>query len=303
MTKTSETVVFFGSGPVAAASLKYLVEHLAIEAVITKAVPLHHKEAAPVEVLAKDRNLPIFFANTRAELDSVIQKQRFHSRAGLIVDYGVIVSKQTIAAFKLGIINSHFSLLPKWRGADPITFAILNGEKETGVSLMLIVEALDEGPLLAQEKLPLPPDITTPKLTEELITLSNRMLIKYVPRYFSGRLKPLAQPNEPVSYSRKLTKDDGVIDWNQPADKIEREIRAFIDWPKSRTELAGKEVIITNARVVPLQGIPGEPYVYKGKLVVFTGKDALEIDRLKPAGKTEMTAKAFLAGYGKKLKA
>src|SRR5262249_45964550 len=156
--------------------------------------------------------------------------------------FGIIVSQKTIDYFPLGIINSHFSLLPQWRGADPITFSILSGQKQTGVSLMLLVAAMDEGPLLSQGVYDIEPDETTPSLTDSLIKLSHALLVDALPRYAAGDITARSQevvaqmmgiPTEP-SYSRKLTKEDGIIDWKKPAEQIEREIRAFADWPKSR---------------------------------------------------------------------
>lgn len=299
MKKMSNTIVFFGSGPVAAVSLLFLANHFPIEAVITKAMPAHHKEAAPVEEIAKNRRLPIFFANTKQELDELMRSHTFHSLLGVLVDYGVIVSKNVIGVFELGIVNSHFSLLPQWRGADPITFSILSGQPKTGVSLMLIDPTLDTGKLITQKALPIRADDTTPSLTKRLIDLSNQLLAEYLPRYISGKVKPKNQPHPGrATYSRKLTKDDGVIDWSKPAEQIEREIRAYVGWPKSRAVLAGKELIVTKAWAVSGQDSqPGKVEVNGKTLLVHTGKGFLSIERLKPAGKNEMDARAFLAGY------
>ena len=300
MKKTSETIVFFGSGPVAAASLAHLASIFSIEAVVTKARPAHHREAAPVEVLATDKNLPLLFANTKQELDNLLDTSRFTSRIGIIVDFGVIVSQKAIDSFELGIINSHFSLLPEWRGADPITFAILSGQAKTGVSLMLIEPTLDTGKLLTQKSLPITPDETTPTLTEKLVNLSNLLLEEYVPRYVQGEAKPRSQPHpDRATYSRKLTKEDGVIDWAKPAARLEREVRAYIEWPRSRTTLDGKEVIVLSARVVPGEAHqPGAVTVddRRSKITIATSEESLQIDTLQPAGKKAMTAQAFLLG-------
>ena len=292
-----ETVVFFGSGPVAAKSLGFATEHFQIEAVVTKATPAHHKEPAPVEIVANKLGLPLLFANNKSELDLLILKERFKSSFGIIVDYGVIVSQATIDAFDKGIINSHFSLLPRWRGADPISFAILAGDKKTGVSLMLIEPTLDTGKIVVQRNLVIEPHDTTPVLTDKLIALSNEMLARHIPLYLSGDLKPRSQPHpERATYSRKLTKADGTIDWQKPASQIEREIRAFQGWPKSRTVLLNKELIITTAHVSDEQGAPGKVVVQDKRLLVYCGDGALIIDRLKPAGKAEMAVEAFLLG-------
>lgn len=302
-----ETIVFFGSGPVAAASLKFILQNFSVEAVITKKLPPHHKGTAPVEQLARMKSVPIYFANTGRELDEVLDAQKFNSPAGIIVDYGVIVSQKAIEHFRLGIINSHFSLLPKWRGADPITFTILSGDSETGVSIMRIVEDLDEGDLLSQEPLALPDSITAPELIAQLIKLSNQLLARDIPRYLAGELIPYPQPATAPSYSRKLTKADGIIDWTKPAVQIEREIRAFLEWPKSHATLAGKDVIITQAHVAGYEyhafgEVVGKAFpTPEGLLGVATGEGILIIDKLKPAGKNEMSGSAFLAGYGKHL--
>src|SRR5579872_6817577 len=156
MTKTSETVVFFGSGPVAAESLRLLAKNFPIEAVISKPRAEQHKGEVPVLAAAEKLQLPVHTATDRQQLNKLFAKARFKSRVAVLVDFGIIVSQQVIDSFPLGIVNSHFSLLPKWRGADPITFAVLSGDKETGVSLMLLVEKMDEGPLLAQAPLQIP---------------------------------------------------------------------------------------------------------------------------------------------------
>lgn len=290
-------IVFFGSGPVASASLESLAKAFTIESVITKQAPAHHRGSVPVLELTQKLKLPVEFANDKTELDKLIQEKHFKSKVGVIVDYGVIVSRQVIDTFELGIINSHFSLLPEWRGADPITFTILSGQSETGVSLMRIVEELDEGPLIAQQRVKIPQHTTTPELTRSLIDKSNEMLLRYLPEYMAGRIKPYDQPNLPPTYSRKLTKNDGVLDWTKPAVRLEREVRAFIEWPKSRTTLADKDVVVTKSHVVNLSGKPGAVTIDHKQLIVACGEQGLAIDRLKPAGKPEMSIEAFLAGY------
>jgi methionyl-tRNA formyltransferase len=299
MKKTSETIVFFGSGPVAAKSLRLLADNFQIEAVITKPRPPHHKGDVPVLEAARDLKLPVVTAAGGRELDKLLADQPFNSRVGLLIDFGIIVSQKVIDYFPLGIINSHFSLLPEWRGADPITFAILSGQSETGVSLMLLVEAMDEGPLLAFGEYSLTSDITTPELTTALVGLSHALIGNMLPKYLAGEVEPMAQAitGRKVSYSRKLVKDDGLIDWSKPAEEIEREIRAFIEWPKSRTSFDTLEVAITKAKVLDAAGKAGERTIINKRPVIYCGHEALLIERLKPAGKKEMTGEAFLAGY------
>ena len=294
-------MVFFGSGPVAAESLRLLAENFNIEVVVTKPKPTHHRGNFPVLDLVKQLNLPVKTVTNKNELDELISSKPFDSKLGVIIDFGIIVSRKVIDYFPLGIVNSHFSLLPEWRGADPITFSILSGQPKTGVSLMLIDEGLDTGKLLTYKTLPIEPMDTTQSLTDRLIKLSDKLLQDYLPKYVIGSIKPKNQPHpDRATYSRKLTKEDSIIDWNKSAQQIEREIRAYIEWPKSRTKIADKEIIITKAHALPTN-IPNNPIgkfeAVGNALMVECGKGTLCIDRLKPAGKSEMTAMAFLAGY------
>lgn len=301
MKTTSEPIVFFGSGPVAAESLRLLAEDFEIEAVITKPRPAHHHGPVPVLELARELGLKTYTAENRKTLNALFEELRLESRLGILIDFGIIISQAIINYFPLGIINSHFSILPEWRGADPITFSVLSGQESTGVSLMLLVEAMDEGQLLSYGEYELPADITTPRLTHDLIYLSNGLLEGVIPAYLAGDIKlaPQSVTGREVSYSRKLTKEDGMIDWRKPANHLEREIRAYIEWPKSRAQLATVEAIVTQAHVVDASGTPGKTTIIDKQPVVYCGEQALALDRLKPAGKQEMTGQAFLAGYKK----
>ena len=298
MKATSKPIVFFGSGPVAAASLELLAEDFTIEAVITKPRPSHHKGDVPVIRVAESLGLPVHPVTNRRSLDELIDTHPFQSTIGILIDFGIIVSQKAINYFPFGIVNSHFSLLPEWRGADPITFAILSGQRTTGVSLMLLVQAMDEGPLLGYGVYEIVSDETTPHLTDGLIKLSHALLVAIIPDYLEGTIaaQPQTTKIEPT-YSRKITKEDGIINWHKTAEQLDREIRAFQEWPKSKTMLARRDVVITKAHVIDAAGEPGQVAIHNKALIVFCGKKALEIDSLKPAGKQEMTGQAFLAGY------
>lgn len=298
----NESVVFFGSGPVAARSLELLARDVAIEAVITKPATVAEMTAVT------PADTPVHSVSNKQELDQLITSATFKSRVGVLIDFGIIVSPAVIDAFPLGIINSHFSVLPEWRGADPISFAILSGQPKTGVSLMLLDEGMDTGKILVTKTLLIAPDDTTPSLTDKLISLSNSLLGDNLPRYVAGEVTPRQQPHsDRATYSRKLTKEDGIIDWTKSAEILEREIRAYIEWPKSRATVGGKDVIITKAHVGQHQSPDAKP----GDIVIteqtkefgfVTSDGTLWIDELKPAGKKEMPAKAFLAGYGNLLR-
>jgi len=300
-------LVFFGSGPVAAKSLELLSQWAEVEAVVTKPQPPHHKEPFPVLVLAEKLGLKVFTPSSKTELSELFATKPVTSQLGVVIDYGFIINQDVIDYFPLGIVNSHFSLLPEWRGADPISFAILSGQEETGVSLMLIVEKMDEGPLLAQAPLRISDGATTPSLTDELIELSDHTLQEILPLYVEHKIEAAPQDqvaltgHETPSYSRKLTKDDGVLDFHKSAEELEREIRAYIEWPKSHTVIGGKDVIITQAHVIPdtYDERVGHIEVLKEAqtLMINCSRGYLCIDALKPAGKPEMPIAAFLAGY------
>lgn len=302
-------IVFFGSGPVAAKSLELLAKdpNFSIEAIVTKPKPPHHRGSFPVIDLSEKLKLKVYTTSNKQELSKLISDNPFASKLAVLIDFGIIVSQDVIDYFPLGIINSHFSLLPQWRGADPITFAILSDQKTTGVSLMLLTAGMDEGPLLAQTPFDIPDGYTTPQLTESLIELSAESLKQILPLYIEDKIQPADQASVTLSgsreptYSRKLTKDDGILDFNKPAEVLEREIRGFIEWPKSRTQISGIDTIITRAHAVPSNDPelkPGDITALKeGVLMIECAKGYLCIDELKPAGKKAMPIKAFLAGY------
>jgi len=300
--KTS--IVFLGSGPVAAKSLELIQEYFSVEAVITK--PTTEREMSAVA-----NKSPVRTVSTKKELDTLIDSSSFKSKVGVLIDFGIIVSQHTIDSFKKGIVNSHFSLLPELRGADPISFAILEGKQKTGVSLMMLVEAMDEGPLLAQAELELTGKETGPSLTADLIELSAKSLETVLPLWIEGEIDAGTQEDvtllasKKATYTRKLTKSDGVINWSKSATEIDREIRAFIDWPKSRATIGDVECVITEAHVVPTNfGDPGdiEKSLIEDKILAIQAGDGyLCIDGIKPAGKKEMDAVGFLNGYRSRL--
>jgi len=290
--KKSLSLVFFGSGPVASASLRLIAQTFYIEAIITKPTTKKEmKQACP--------KAPVYTASNAQELDALLDKQSLKSKVGVLIDFGIIVSEKSIARFEMGIINSHFSMLPELRGADPISFAILEGKNETGVSLMLLVKEMDEGPVIAQKSVSLEGTETTSILTDTLIDVSYSLLNEYLQKYASGEIAPVAQDTSTsASYTRKLVKADGIVDWTKDATEIEREIRAFDAWPKSKTKLGEIEAAITSARVIEKAGPAGKVFLLdNNSLGVYCGKDALKITSLHPAGKKQMDSQAFLAGY------
>lgn len=302
--KMLNSLVFFGSGPVAAASLRNLIAHFAVELVVTKSRPAHHKDPAPVEELAKQYGLPMAFADNKAALEQVILNTKPLSQCGVVIDYGVIISQLTIDYFPLGIVNSHFSILPEWRGADPITFSLLSGQPNTGVSLMRIDSGLDTGDIIAEAPVVIESYDTSQSLTEKLIETSDALLNELLPHYIAGSITPIPQASDRVvTYSRKLTKQDAIIDTSKPASTVEREVRAYSEWPKSKLHINNQlTVIIIKANVAQEQLRPGEIQVTVDKrLLLGMHIGSLEITELMPLGKQKMSAKAFINGYASRI--
>jgi methionyl-tRNA formyltransferase len=283
------SLVFFGSGPVASESLRLLAQTFDIEAVITKPTTAN-------EMGAICPNTPLYIVSDKDTLDALLEEQHFLSRVGVLIDFGIIVSQKVIEYFPKGIINSHFSLLPELRGADPISFAILEDKEKTGVSLMLLVEKMDEGPIIGYGELDLDGTESSTTLTSNLIELSDSLLKTLLIDYVDDKIATSSQNGKPT-YTRKLTKNDGILDWKKSASILEREVRAYIEWPKSRTIFNEIDCVITEVSIINDSGKPGAIFVKDKKLAVYCGVQALLIEKIKPAGKKEMDSQSFLAGY------
>lgn len=293
----SKKIVFFGSGLVAEKSLTFLKKYLDIELIITKSLPgTKHNNVVD---LSTKMNLPVKIINDSQALSNLINDSNFSSKLAILIDYGVIVPQQTIDFFQYGIINSHFSVLPDLRGPDPITYSILSGQSETGVSLMKIVEKLDEGPLLDWQTLELNQQETSENLTNQLIDLSNQLIKKNIVDTDWDNFKFVDQTitKKAISYSKKLQKNDGQLDFNLAAEVLERQIRAFDVWPKSFTTIKNIPIIITKASIINKNGPAGELFIENHQLGIYCQDQALIIEKLKPAGKNLMSSTDFLNGY------
>jgi methionyl-tRNA formyltransferase len=219
------------------------------------------------------------------------------AQAGVLVAYGKIVPEDIIEIFPHGIVNIHPSLLPKHRGSTPIETVILRGEEETGVSLMSLVKEMDAGPVYVQQKVTINGAETKQLLADTLSMLGRDLLIMHLPGILAGQLQPKPQNEKEFTTTKQITKNDGLIDWNKPAGELEREIRAYAGWPRSRTTIAGNEVVITKAHVDYGDGVAATLWLNGKQFGMHTAKNVLVIDALIPNGKKEMPAEAFLAGY------
>jgi len=243
-----------------------------------------------VETLA--RTLPgvtILHANTRKELDQAI-KPLPTPLSGVLVSYGVIVSSFVLNRFEPGLINFHPSLLPKHRGPSPIEGAILSGEKTTGVSVMKLVEAMDAGPVYAQHQLKLTGHETTQDLYELIVNKASDWFAEQLQAIWDGRLLPYEQDETRATYTKMIKKQDGFLQPDtQTATECERQIRAYRQFPKSRANIDGQDLIITKAHVI--ENANEAPLVLRCEKDTFLSVDEL----VAPSGKT-MSAESYLRG-------
>lgn len=253
-----------------------------------------------IEDIANEHGIPFYKPEKLSDMRGMLVE--LHPDIGVLVAYGKMVPQEIIDIFPHGIVNIHPSLLPKHRGSTPIESVILNGESETGVSLMQIVSEMDAGPVFAVTKIPLRGDETKQELADSLASIGSKMLQDMLPGIISGDILPQGQNHTEATYDPLIQKTGGELDFEKPAAELEREIRAFAGWPKSHTNIAGREVVITSAHVELGSKLPvGTVFANEKKLCIQTIDGLLVIDSLKPASKPDMPATAFLAGYGRLL--
>jgi methionyl-tRNA formyltransferase len=298
------SIVFFGTEDFSLLTLKALVEaNFSVSAVVTKPDSPKgrgHQMSEPlVKTFAKQHDIPVMQPVKLSEISEEIKK--LDNPIGILVSYGKIIPQSVLDLFHPGIINVHPSLLPKYRGPSPIETAILNGDEETGVSIMQLSAQMDAGPVYAQQTVSLSGTETVDQLYDQLGTLGSQMLIEALPTISDGSLQPTTQQDDAASYCHIIKKDDGIIDWHKSAEQIEREIRAYKGWPQSRTTFGNVDVIITKAEVITDQGNPGQIENRGNELIAYTSGGALRVLELKPLGKKEMPISAFLLGYQSQL--
>lgn len=252
----------------------------------------------PVKVAALDLGLPILQPPTLKDESIVETLRRLRPDVGVVAAYGEILRKNVLEIPPLGYLNVHPSLLPRYRGPTPVAAAILNGDDLTGVSIIKLVRAMDAGPILAQATVPLNPSARTGALTDDLFKLGSQLLINILPLYANGELEPQPQDESQATYCKLLSKEDGRIDWAQPADVIERAVRAYDPWPGTFTTWQSQPLKIGAAQVDhDWHGTEAPGTILEGStLRIATGKGALEVLELQPSGKRMMNAGDWLQG-------
>lgn len=255
--------------------------------------------ASPVKAQAEYYDLPVVQPTSlRKDPDARAAIAALQPDLLVVAAYGLILPKSVLAMPQHGAINVHASLLPAYRGASPITTAILDGHTTTGVSIMLMDAGMDTGPVLAQAEQPIHPDDTTASLTERLASQGAALLVATLPNWIGGNLTPTSQDDLPgeVSLCRLIKKDDGQISWQQPAVHIERMTRAYTPWPSAFTTWHGDTFKIWRAQPIEGQAEPGKVISTPQGIAVGTGAGLLLLETIQPAGKRALDVKSFLNG-------
>lgn len=257
----------------------------------------HKERLAPVHAFAAEHGLPVrtpvSLRKSESEQDAFMA---FGADAAVTAAYGLILPKRVVEAPRLGCLNVHASLLPRWRGAAPIHRAILAGDSETGITIMRMDEGLDTGPVLLTGRVPITPETTTGTLHDALAALGARLAVEALAGLAEGRIQPVPQPAEGATYAAKLEREESRLDWRQPAVDLERRIRAFQPWPGAWFEACGIRVKVLSARVEAAAGqVPGT--VLDDRLTIACGQGALRLERVQREGKGPTDAAAFLRGF------
>ncbi len=257
----------------------------------------HRLQASAVQQLAETRNVPV---RCPARLRSEAVEAEFaalNADAAVVAAYGLILPRPVLLAPRLGCLNVHASLLPRWRGAAPVQRALLAGDRESGVTIMQMEEGLDTGPILLQQALPIGPATTAGLLTEALARLGGALVVKALESAGRGELTPQPQPLDGVTYAPKVRREEGRLAWRQSAMELERRVRALDPWPGAFFEYRGE-----NIRVLGAAALGGEPAAAPGTVLgaglsIACGTGALRLLRLQRPGRGPLDAAAFVRGF------
>jgi methionyl-tRNA formyltransferase len=255
--------------------------------------------ASPVKSYALAAGIPVLQPGSLRKDPAAVDALRALAPDVIVVAaYGLILPKNVLEIPTFGCINVHASLLPAYRGASPISAALLDGLAETGVSIMLMDEGMDTGPVLRQADQTILPVDTTESLTARLAEQGAELLVATLADWLAGTVAPIPQQELPGTPSecRLLRKEDGVIDWTRPAAVIERMARAYTPWPTAYTLWQGVPLRVLEASVLPGSAAPGQVVAAQPGLAVGTGEGLLLLRTVQPAGKRPMDARSFLNG-------
>ena len=298
-------IVFMGTPDFAVGALEALVEagHEVVAVVTQPDKPKgrgKEMQQTPVKTCAIKHNIEVFQPVKIKTPEAVEVLKQYGADLFVVAAFGQILSKEILDMPKFGCVNIHASLLPKYRGAAPIQWAILDGEKETGVTIMQMNEGLDTGDMLAKVTVPIEDTDTGESLFDKLAEAGAKLLIETIPQIEAGTIKPEVQDDSLSTYAKMIKKEMGLIDWKKEAVVLERLVRGMNSWPSAYTYLNGKTLKIWEASVeasTKTEALGSVVEVTKNAIKVQTGKDLLVLKQIQLEGKKRMDVAAFLLGY------
>lgn len=301
-------IIFFGTPKFAAGVLNSLINNnFNIAAVFTQPdKKLGRRQEivfSPVKKLAIENGIKVFQPTNLKDIKVIREIKAVGADLFVVAAYGKILPKEIIEIPKYGAINVHASLLPKYRGASPVQCAILAGEKETGITLMLMNEKMDEGDILIQEEIKIGENETVEKLMERLEGLAARMIVKFIPNWIKGKIKPVPQNHKKATYCKPILRQDGKIDWNSDADEIYRKWRAYHPWPGIyafyKTKNSFKRLKLIKIGVLPnieTGEKRGKIIKYNHNIAVQAKNGLIILKKIHLEGKKETEVDEFLRG-------
>jgi methionyl-tRNA formyltransferase len=293
-------IVFMGSPDFALPTLKALESQFNVVGVVTqpdRPAGRGRKPQAPdVKKLAISLELPYIQPATLKDESALQQLNDWAPNVIVVAAYGQILRENVLNLPRFGCVNVHASLLPRWRGAAPVQAALLHDDV-TGVTIMKMDKGLDTGPILSQQSIPINDDMTAGKLFDQLAVMGADLLLRTLPKYINGEIKPQLQDEENATYAPRLKKEDGMLDFSQPASFLARMVRAYNPWPGAYQFYDGTRLKVYKAHAVEQINVqPGARLIYKGKPAWGTGQGLLILDQVQAAGKSRLSGKEFLRG-------
>ena len=294
------SVVFMGSPDFSLPTLRALANTYDVVGVVTQPDRSSGRgrelKAPPVKTLALELGIPVMQPEKLRQPEAMEKLRIWNPDLIVVAAVGQILRKDVLDLPRFGCINVHASLLPRWRGAAPINAAILHGDEETGVTIMVMDVGLDTGPMLSRRSIRLTPDDTAGSVFEKISHLGADLLIETLPDYLSGKLTPTPQPEEGVTYAPMIKKEEGRLDFTHDADELERRVRAFNPWPGAFMDFDGTLLKVHRARVEVGEAAVGQRLILRDQPAVGARDGLLVLEEVQPAGKKPMAGKAFLAG-------
>jgi methionyl-tRNA formyltransferase len=301
-------IIFMGTAELSCASLERLIEApgFRVLAAVTQPDRPRGREMklhpSPVKELAARRGLPVLQPERAREEAFVAELRRLGPELIAVAAFGQILPQRMLDLPRYGCLNVHASLLPKYRGAAPIQWAILEGQAQTGVTIMKMDAGLDTGPILAQEATPIGPEDDSQTLHDRLAVMGAGLLARTIRDYVAGAITPMAQPETGSSWAPKIKKQDGCIAWTEPALAVWNRVRALIPWPGAFTFLPSQSqpllLKVWRAEVLDASGPPGQILqADETGIVIACGRQALRVLSLQREGGRRLSAQEFLAGH------